>query len=238
MESYQEFLNRIMCFEKRELSLGESDFSPSRSVLQKVDDLNRLCPFYGDTVVFDLPKEVKAKIGKLVIQLYLHVPECFSEMLSVDTFHMTLHDLSNSPRLSDIAIELYQHQDKLKKIMEELPRIDDTIRMRTNFIINMVNTSLVLALCPINETEYGKLISYYSVIDQVKTLPYPFTPHITLAYYNKFGFGKESARKLAEFVEKLNANSFEFTLDTKDLYYQKFYSMNSFQNILAIGGFK
>ena len=106
--------------------------------------------------------------------------------------------------------------------------------MRTKFIFNMVNTSLVLGLYPVNEEEYAKLMVLYDSIDKIKSLPYPFTPHITLAYYNRFGFSENSKRKLETVVNSLNKESFLIELNTDNLYYQKFTNMNNYINIFKI----
>ena len=107
--------------------------------------------------------------------------------------------------------------------------------MKSKYIFNMVNTSLVLGLFPVNEEEYDKLMKLYSLFDEVKELSYPLTPHITLAYYNVNGFPVESAKKLESVVRELNACELEIELDVRDLYYQKFRSMNDYVNIINLG---
>lgn len=42
--------------------------------------------------------------------LYQSAPECFCERLVSNTFHVTLHDLSNSPSLQDVAEELFENE--------------------------------------------------------------------------------------------------------------------------------
>ena len=73
-------------------------------------------------------------------------------------------------------------------------------------------------------------------IDDVKKLGYPLTPHITLGYYNVNGFSVTSARKLEAIVKELNTTESEIQieLDTKELFYQKFVSMNEYINIFSL----
>ena len=80
----------------------------------------------------------------------------------------------------------------------------------------------------------------YYIFDDVKKLGYPLTPHITLSYYNVDGFSTESARKLENIVKELNENEMEIEieLDTKELFYQKFVSMNDYINIFSMAGTK
>ena len=114
MESYTGFLDRIHSFEKKEIDFGWDYFRCNPSVSQKVNHENRFQPFYGDTIVFNLNEETKGKLSNIVNVLYDTVPECFTEKLVADTFHMTLHDLSNSPILEEIAVEVFENEIKVK----------------------------------------------------------------------------------------------------------------------------
>jgi len=233
MESYKEFLERINSFENKELHLGNEYFGINPSVHQKVNDDNTFKTFYGDTIVFNLTDTEKELLTHYVEQLYNAAPECFCEKLISNTYHMTLHDLSNSPNLSDIAAEMFHNE--LRVIYKRNAIKPYKIKMKSKYIFNMVNTSLVLGLYPTDEYEYHKLMELYFLFDEVKQLSYPLTPHITLAYYNSHGFGTESARKLEQAVNRLNLTPLEFELDVKNLYYQKFRSMNDYINIFCLG---
>ena len=109
--------------------------------------------------------------------------------------------------------------------------------MKPKYVFNMVNTSLVLGLYPINETEFAKIMDLYNLVDNVKTLPYPFTPHITLGYYNIKGFNVQSAKKLESLVSEINQTSLdmEIELDVQNLFYQKFVNMNKYINVINFG---
>lgn len=238
METYKEFLDRINSFEKSEIYLGDDYFRGNPSIALKVDENNSFRPFYGDTVVFNLDDATKEKLEKIVDSINEVALECFCERLVPNTFHMTLHDLSNSPVLEDIATELFHNELKAVKIAEKIA--NQKIRMKSKYIFNMVGTSLVLGLYPTDEEEYNKLMDLYYLFDDVKKLGYPLTPHITLSYYNVNGFSTESARKLENIVKELNAKDMEIEieLDTKELFYQKFVSMNDYINIVSMAGTK
>ena len=82
------------------------------------------------------------------------------------------------------------------------------------------------------EEEYNKLMELYGIVDEVQCLNYLFTPHITLAYYNRHGFDASAARKLEAVIKELNEKEpFEIVLNTGDLYYQKFTSMNQYYDV-------
>lgn len=237
METYQEFLDRISSFEQKSWHFAPGEFTPNPSLAKKVTSNNAFRRFYGDTVVFNLDDAVKEVLAGWQNQLYERAPECFCERLATDTFHMTLHDLTNSDDFSEIGEELRQNREKVQKLCKNLPFFQ-TIKMRSKCIFNMVNTSLVLGLYPADEMEYEKLMRLYEVFHEVKELPYPLTPHITLAYYNVHGFNEAAARKLEELVGQLNGaelkNEMEVLVKAKDLYYQTFDSMNRYTNILPV----
>ncbi len=119
---------------------------------------------------------------------------------------------------------------------EELREFEKAkIRMQSKYIFNMVDTSLVLGLYPADEEDYQKLMDLYYIFDNIKSLYYPFTPHITLAYYSIHGFDSQTAARLAETVGRLNENSMEIELNVNNLYYQKFRSMNDYVNVINLG---
>ena len=233
METYAEFSDRINSFQFKELKLGDGDFTVNPSVLKKVDNSNKFNNFYGDTVVFDLDKNTKDIISNIVDELYKNTEECFCERLIPSTFHMTLHDLNNSSNLDEISADMIKTEAVIKDKLHYKPIQKHTITMQTGYIFNMVNTSIVLGLFPFNETEYNKLMKLYNYVDDIKALPYPLTPHITLAYYNRNGFSKENCKKLEKIVNKLNKSSFEIILSTDKLTYQNFTTMNNYKNIFC-----
>ena len=100
--------------------------------------------------------------------LYQSVPECFCERLVTHTFHVTLHDLSNAPVLRDVAEELFENELKVIEKMGEIQRLEkDTIKMKSKYIFNMVDTSLVLGLYPADESEYRRLMDLICRLPEV-----------------------------------------------------------------------
>ncbi|MBQ4522072.1 MAG: hypothetical protein IJA10_03870 [Lachnospiraceae bacterium] len=235
-ETYKEFLARIQSFEKSETYFGNDYFKGNPSIAQKVGNDNLFQAFYGDTIVFHLDDATKEKLSNFIEQLYQTAPECFCEKLDSNTLHMTLHDLSNAPVLKDVAAEVFENELKVIEKSKEIKKFHK-IKMKTKYIFNMVDISLVLGLYPTNEEEYNKLMELYDIFDDVKKLSYPLTPHITLAYYNVNGFDTEAAKALEGVVSKLNRNEMEIELelDRKHLYYQKFKSMNDYIDVISLG---
>lgn len=234
METYQAFLRRILRFEQAELAMPEADFMPNASLQAKLTSHNTFRSFYGDTVVFDLGDEDKQWLADIIERLYEVAPVCFCERLKSETLHMTLHDLSSGNDLAMIRAELADNQTRLLEQLKKQPLRPQTIQMRSHFVFNMVNTSLVMGLLPASEEDYAGLMSLYRLIDRVKELPYPFTPHITLAYYAIDGFSETDLKNLKNEVARLNEREHLLTLDTRNLYYQRFASMNDYQPIFSL----
>lgn len=235
METYADFLARINSFEKMPIDFGTGHFDGSPSIAHKVYQDNTFKNFYGDTVVFGLSSTVKNKLAEIVNELYRVAPECFCERLVSHTFHVTLHDLSNSAALSDVAEELFFNELKIIESMSAIKKHKNAkIKMKSNNIFNMVGTSLVMGLYPTSEADYRIMMDLYTAVDGVKKLSYPLTPHITLAYYNINGFDARSAKSLINAVNKLNDNPIEIDINVADLFYQKFTSMNNYTNIVGL----
>lgn len=234
METYQEFLDRIAAFEKYKLDLGGKAFKSNPSLSQKVGRDNRFKKFYGDTVVFTLSDDVKAKSAEYAALLYRSVPQCFCEPLEADTFHLTLHDLSSASALRDIERDLLTNKAKIAKMAAGIRKYEDTkIKLRSKYIFNMVHTSLVLGVYPATAGDYDRLMELYAIFDGVKKLPYPFTPHITLAYYNIDGFDLRSVEALESIVNHLNGEM-DMEIDVKELCYQTFDSMNHYADTILL----
>ncbi len=144
---------------------------------------------------------------------------------------MTLHDLSNGTDIESLKEKLHNNKGQVQDIFASGCVKPYYIRMKSNYAINMVNTSIVLCLYPVDEANYKRIMELYSLFDKVVSLPYPFTPHITLAYFNRNGFDVEDVSKLEEAVNYLNLGDLFITLRTDKLFYQWFNSMNDFRTI-------
>lgn len=229
-EAFEHFENRIE-YQKDEQFAESGRFTPDRGLSEKVSPDNSLCPFYGDTVVFELDENVKSRVAEMIDRLYNAAPECFCEKLRADTIHMTMHDLSAGVSEQVTA----ENEAKLRAAVVADPIPRQMIRMKTHTVLNMVGRSLVLALLPVDEKEWDKLQEIYAMINNVKVCDYPFfTPHITLGYYSCKGFDDDARIRLKAVIDELNREGFEITLNTEKLFYQHFTDMNHYENIFSL----
>ena len=233
-ESFRSFLDRIFLFEHANFSFWGDKFTPSESVFKKVAEDGYFKRFIGDTVVFDLDESQKRFIKtQFVDPLYNVAGECFAEKFHESTLHMTLHDLNSSEYDDyDVQKKMFETEAELSKRLQDRESTPDSIHMITTCVFNMVNTSLVLGLIPRSDEDYHKLMRPYYLVDEVYQLPYPLTPHITLAYYGRNGFEGEELRAIERTVNEMNGRNHEIVLSTSRLYYQKFVSMNEFVSVM------
>ncbi len=175
---------------KRERPSGLFPTAPGLGL--KVGADGRFVPFPGTTAVFPLCGDGIKGFAELRDGLYGRLGAgTLAEMLPDSSLHMTLHDLVNpgnsvsGPDPAGYARELRKSLEDASAIAEELKARfgDRTVALRADGIVSMVSSSVVLLLKPATEDDMEGLTYLYRRFDSVKPLPYPLTPHITLAYY-------------------------------------------------------
>ena len=205
----------------------EGDFHTNPGLEKKVGPDGRFLPFFGDTVVFDLKEDCKASLAVLQKELYAAAGEYLAQALAPETFHMTLHDLNNSPVLSpELEAAMERSRVAVKPILDSW-RALPPIRMRASWLFNMVNTSIVLGLVPADEESRRQLEGMYMALENILPLGYALCPHITMAYYRPgclYGAALEALRSALHPVE------LEAELGMDALYYQRFSDMNHYRN--------
>lgn len=233
MSDFLEFKNRIYSFEPNSFSDDLKKIEVNVNLKDKVTSDGEFKQFYGDTVVFELTESEKAILTNYQDMLYDNCGECFAERLPKSTFHMTLHDLNNSVNYTNIQKEMEESKAKVSKIFKELidTQGNTTIKLKSSYAFNMVNTSIVLGLEPVNEEEYDKLMLLYNKFEQVKKLGYPLTPHITLAYYRHKNIELDSINKLKEVIKEINSSEMVIDLKLENLCYQYFTNMKDYDSV-------
>ncbi|MBE6053248.1 MAG: hypothetical protein E7212_04915 [Clostridium sartagoforme] len=236
MENFLEFKNRIYSFQKNSISDNLQEFIVNPKIEDKVDINGSIKEFYGDTVVFELSKREKNLISKLQDILYANCNEYLSERLPSETFHMTLHDLNSNSNYKFIEDILIKSENDVKNVFDEISNINNNepIIMKKSYIFNLVNTSIVLGLEPIDHESYSRLMCLYNKFEEVKELTYPLTPHITLAYFKDKNIDYIGIEILRKTIEEMNKYEVEINLKLRNLSYKYFYSMKKYKTILNI----
>ena len=120
------------------------DFTTNPTLRKKVDEEGNLLPFVGNTVVFLLDDDTKESLRQLQEELYRAAPDMLAKPLQMSTFHMTLHDLANGTLDQPGLVEYMNYtQERVSQILPGW-KAAAPLRMRTTWLFNMVNTSIVL----------------------------------------------------------------------------------------------
>lgn len=205
------------------------DFTTNPNLRKKVDDKGNLLPFVGNTVVFLLDDDTKEQLRQLQEELYRAAPNMLAKPLQMSTFHMTLHDLANgTPDQPGLRDYMSYTQEWASQILPGWKNATP-LRMRTTWLFNMVNTSIVLGLVPADEESWHRLDDMYMALEDVVPLGYALTPHITMSYFLPGTYNQEQIQRLSSAFRKVDL---EITLDTKRLVFQEFSDMNHYDTIL------
>lgn len=205
------------------------DFTTNPNLRKKVDDTGNLLPYVGNTVVFLLDDDTKAKLRQLQASLYQAAPDMLAQPLQMSTFHMTLHDLANgTPEQPGLQAYMHRTQERVSQILPSW-KDDPPLELKTTWLFNMVNTSIVLGLKPADEESWYRLDRMYTSLEDVVHLGYALTPHITMGYFLPGTYTSEQVHRLTAALRKVEL---EISLDMKNLVLQNFSDMNHYETIL------
>ena len=204
------------------------DFTTNPNLRKKVDEEGKLLPYLGNTVVFLLDDDTKDQLRQLQESLYRAAPEMLAQPLQTSTFHMTLHDLANgTPGQPGLDDDMRYAQEKAAQI---LPGWKDAapLRMKTTWLFNMVNTSIVLGLAPADAESWRRLDEMYTALENVVHLGYAMTPHITVGYFLPGTYAPEQVQRLSAVLHNVDL---EITLGMENLVLQNFTDMNHYETV-------
>lgn len=202
------------------------DFYTNPNLTHKVNLAGEFLPFHGNTVVFDLSSDTKLALQGLQKELYQSAGWMLSQRIDPATFHMTLHDLVNAPELTDdFKCRMLESEVKAKSILDQW-KGQPSLRMKTTWLFNMVNTSIVLGLAPADEDSWHRLDEMYAALESVVHLGYALTPHITMAYFKPGNYTQYDLNYLSQALRPVNLN---VELSLENLFYQEFSDMNHYR---------
>lgn len=223
-------------------------FQTHPGLLNKIGADGTFCPFMGSTVVFRLDKPT-TDYFRMVRQAVVNgMKETFSEPFPSSTFHMTLHDLV-SPEMTEVSrvyadetradysreyrMEVEESLDAAGQIVERIRSecAGRRIMMHADRVVNMVSKSLVLMLKPATEEDFRFLTDLYHRFDGVKALPYPLTPHVTLAYFRP---GEIDGDALAGVIENIQVDADDpmpLSLSIDGLAAQRYWDMARYEDV-------
>lgn len=207
----------------------EGDFATNPRLTEKVDEAGSFRPFFGDTVIFDLPEDDKVWLGGIQRMLYETCGGLLADALNPASFHITLHDLNSAVNPEAIAPAMTRASAACKSLLAALPK-DQAILVKSTAVFSMVHTSVVMGFEPVDEENCTALTALYDLFQQVMPLSYPLTPHVTLAYYRPLSAGEDTLRQLRAALEAVNRKAQRRTVRLSMPRYATFTDMNHYRS--------
>lgn len=230
-ETAEDFKKRVYGFESKSIYLDENNFfNTGGGLVKKIDESGRMRSFCGNTVVFLIKETTPFAERVSYMQSVLHTMchNILAERLSSRTLHMTLHDLMNGNPQELSKENTAELGERVKLILSKIKMQPFRIRLQTTWVFNMVNTSIVLGLEPCTQYDWDILTGIYDRIDDIYHLDYPYTPHITLAYFKPGSYCGDDMIKLDYTLKALSEEKLTVEFSEEDLVYQVFSDMNSY----------
>lgn len=229
METLHEFHARVDGFQRDSLP-HDGRFITKPLLVEKVASNGELRPFFGNTMIFDLPANVQLTIARMQLLLHHRCAGMLAQPLTPDTLHMTLHDLLNGVDEAALATPVRQTGEQAKAILAQQRAAGmEPIRLTSTPAFNMTNGSVALGFAPDTEEDCAALMGMHAAYQAVVALNYPLTPHVTLAYYKPGCYGPVEIAALAEALDAINAlPKVRITVDAACLHYYTFADMNTY----------
>ncbi len=229
METLHEFHARVDGFQRDSLP-HEGSLITKPLLVEKVAADGLLLPFFGNTMIFDLPARTQLQIARLQLILHHRCGWMLAAPLAPATLHMTLHDLLNGVDEATLSEPVHQTGKQARAILAGQRAEDQPpIRLTSTLAFNMTNGSVCLGFAPDTEEDCSRLMSMHAAYQDVVALNYPLTPHVTLAYFRPGSYGPDEVAQLAAALAEINAlPKIRIEMDAHCLHYYTFQDMNTY----------
>ncbi len=198
-------------------------------LVEKVAPDGRLLPFFGNTMIFDLPQEIQLIIARMQLILHHRCGFLLAQPLAPATLHMTLHDLLNGVDASALDEPVRQTGEQARAILCRQKKDARPIHLTSIAAFNMTCGSVALGFAPDTEADCACLMALHAAYQEVVPLNYPLTPHVTLAYFRPGVYDEGAVAALADALREINAlPPVRFTLTADALHYYRFTDMNTY----------
>ena len=229
MENLHEFHARVDGFQRDSLP-HDGPLTTKPLLVEKVAPDSTLLPFFGNTMIFDLPQDVQLTIARMQLLLHHRCGFMLAQPLAPATLHMTLHDLLNGVDAAALMEPVRRTGEATKAILHRQRAAQQPpIRLTSTLAFNMVNGSVALGFAPDAEADCAALMAMHADYQSVVALDYPLTPHVTLAYFRPGSYAPEAVTALAEALAAINAlPRVHIAVDAGCLHYYTFEDMNTY----------
>lgn len=228
MENLRDFHARVDGFQHD--SLPHDGWLTTKPLLvEKVAPDGTLRPFFGNTMIFDLPQDVQLHITRMQIIAHHRCGWMLGQPIAPSTLHMTLHDLLNGVDEAVLAEPIRRTGEQARAILAELRGSQQTIHLTSTAAFNMTGGSICLGFAPDTEVDCAALMGMHARFQEVVALDYPLTPHVTLAYFKPGTYSPEEVSQLSAAFREINAlPPVHLALNADVLHYYRFTDMNTY----------
>ena len=229
MESLHEFHARVDGFQQDSLP-HDGPLTTKPLLVEKVAPNGDLLPFFGNTMIFDLPVETQLQIARMQLILHHRCGVMLAQPLAPSTLHMTLHDLLNGVDEAALREPVLRTGEQAKALLQaQRTSQQPPIRLTSTLAFNMTCGSVALGFAPDTEEDCTSLMTMHAAYQDVVALNYPLTPHVTLAYFRPGTYSPEDVARLAEALSEINAlPKVRIAVDAECLHYYTFEDMNTY----------
>ena len=228
MESLREFHARVDGFQRDSLP-HDGPLTTKPLLVEKVAPNGELRPFFGNTMIFDLPADVQLAIARMQLLLHHRCGWMLAHPLAPSTLHMTLHDLLNGVDELALREPVRRTGEQARAILSQQRQEHHPIQLTSTLAFNMTCGSVALGFAPDTEADCARLMAMHAAYQDVVALNYPLTPHVTLAYFRPGTYSPEEVARLAEALAAINAlPKVSITVDADCLHYYTFEDMNTY----------
>jgi len=234
---YAEYIDLVMEKHQKNMNERPSEWVIPERLPDKVSADGRMNDFFGATTVIKLSDRDRHACEAVQRKLVELAGDMLVELIP-DTFHLTIHSLSNFYNVSKNNEEIQRSIDAIdSKIKAEFRRIYDkyknaTIKMRSLGASTNWRDVVSIKFVPCNEDDYELLMDLYKRIDAIFPLPDFFNPHVSLAYFKPQIYSYEKIAMLYDGLRVLDQpSSFEIDLAIENFVYQYHYHMNDYKDI-------
>ncbi len=215
-------------------NLRRSDWVVSENARLKFSKDGTFKEFIGDTVVLPVEGKYLEIFEKYQYYLYENLGELLAERLPVETFHMTVHDLSNqldTPK----NINFEKNSRMCKEIFGGLRAFKEEI-INMSMVGTIGDTTAVgISLAPEDEKSFRILMELHHSFDKIRTVE-KFIPHVTLGYFLPVEFPRSKVKGIIDFLRSFSSEirGERVTFRISELSYQMFEDMKSYFTVFKL----
>lgn len=221
------YINNLKEYREESFRLLEKEWNPKKELFEKVDENGNYKKFEGDTIVFTLDKSDIEKVSNVQKALYSKLHNLLARPLSMQYFHMTLHDLCNFTTTNDIQGCIEKNKKIIPSIFKKLPK-HDVIKMKSIGLYNG-GSAIGIMFAPVDE-KINTLFNIRKLFDSIIEQKEMYIPHVTLGYYLPHEYSDLERKKLLSVLVNTKVQ-IEISLKLSKLTYQIFYDMDHYENV-------